>query len=484
MQKIIKFLQIISLIACFNSVIALAEINIKPGVIEKAKKAIVTIQARVSLSAYKFPGSWSGTGFIADKKNGLIVTNAHVVGRAAIGTYFVTFDTGQQAEAKLAYYDVWQDQAILKVDPASVPDVAEEILFNPDEPSLNQTVFIVGNNEGQEFSVHHGNLSNLYDINGEMPQHSYIISLNAAGGSSGSPIINMKGQAIGLNYGSGGTFAIALKGDYVIKALKAVKANKPAKRQHIGVICQLYSLDKAVKHRKFPKEVMDKYVKDFPDTRNRVVAVKNTLNSSPAFKELKPGDIIWAVNDQKVAASLYVLDNAMDNAKDSVKLTIYRNGEKLDKVIKLYDIEANKVSKMLNFAGATFFQADDYCSDKSGILIGGLMIVNVQTGSSFSAIPLSFTQSDREYYRLAVSSIDSNPLSNLDDLIRVVPDLIAKKFITVDFKNRQPVFQPLDNILISDHADFSSDITLDSIETKPRVFQYDAARLEWVGVDL
>lgn len=484
MQNFIKTFKLLVLIAFFNSQVILAEVNIKPEIIAKAKKSIVTIQTRVSMSAYKFPGSWSGTGFIADKAGGLIVTNGHVVGRAAIATYFVTFDTGQQAEAKLVYYDVWQDQAILKVDPANVPDAAEEIRFNSDEPKLNQNVFIVGNNEGQEFSVHQGNLSNLYDINGEMPQHTYIISLNAAGGSSGSPIINMKGEAIGLNYGSGGTFALALKGGYVIKALSAIKANKMPKRQHMGVICQLYSLDKAVKHRNFPKEVMDKYIKDFPDTRNRVLSVKNTLNSSPAFKELKSGDIIWAINDQPVSASLYILDDAMDNAKDSVKLTIYRNGEKLDKTIKLYDIEANKIARMLNFAGATFFEADDYCSDKSGIRIGDLMVVNVQTGSSFSAIPLSFNQNDREYYRLAINAIDSRPLAKLDDLIQALPDLIAKKFITVDLNNRQPFFQPFDNILISDHADLSYDITLDSIETEPRVFQYDAARLEWVGVDL
>jgi C-terminal processing protease CtpA/Prc len=101
---------------------------------------------------------------------------------------------------------------------------------------------------------------------------------------------------------------------------------------------------------------MDQYIKDFPDTRNRALMVKNTLNSSPAFKELKPGDIIWAVNDQPVSASLYILDNAMDNAKESVKLTIYRNGEKLDKVLQVYNIEAHKVARMLNFAGATFLR--------------------------------------------------------------------------------------------------------------------------------
>jgi S1-C subfamily serine protease len=43
--------------------------------IETIKKAIVTINSRVPVSAYQNTGSWSGTGFIVDSKNGYLVTN-------------------------------------------------------------------------------------------------------------------------------------------------------------------------------------------------------------------------------------------------------------------------------------------------------------------------------------------------------------------------------------------------------------------------
>ncbi|MES2215284.1 MAG: S1C family serine protease [Pseudomonadota bacterium] len=464
---------------------AFASDSISPAVIAKTKKAIVTIQSRIAMAAYNEIGSWNGTGFITDKKQGLIVTNAHVIGPASIGTYFVTFDTGQETEAKLVYYDSWQDLAVLKVDPALVPVSAEEIAFSKDLPSMNQEVFIIGNNEGQSFSIHTGSISSLYAISGMMPQDSYIVNLNVAGGASGSPLMNSKGEAVGLEYGGAKTYGLSLKSGYITKVLDALKSGKQPTRKHMGAICNLYSLDKATQHRHFPKDVMDKYLKDFPDARNRVVAVQYTIVGSPSNDILKSGDIIWSINDIPVGPSLYTLDNAMDNSSDNIaKLVIYRDGQKISKEVSLYDVEANKVKKLLHFAGATFFEADDHVSAKSGIPLKALSLVNVQTGSSFSVIPVSFAQNDRVFYRLGVTGMSENSVSTIDELIKIVPDLIKKKFIKVDFKNYQPYFPGFDTVWISSQDHISSDITLDSIDTKPRLLRFDETKLEWTAEEV
>ena len=458
--------------------------NISDKTLAKVKKAIVTVESRVAMSAYQRIGNWKGTGFIADKKNGYIVTNAHVIGLGSIGTYFITFDTGQQAEAHLAYYDLWQDQAILKVAPEFMPQNVEEVSFSKEAPKLNQTVFIVGNNEGQSFSVHHGFLASLYDINGEMPQGSYIVNLNVVGGSSGSPLMNESGEAIGLHYGGGQTYGIALKGAYISKVLTALQSGVQPLRRHIGVICELYSLDKAMQHRNFPKDVMEKYISDYPDCRNKVVAVQYTIPGTPAEKVLKAGDIVWKINDAVVKADLFALDNAMDHAAESVKLTIYRDGQMIEENIKTYDVESNKISKLLHFGGAIFFEADDHVSAKAGIPLKALGLVNVQTGSSFSTIPGAFAQDDRVFYRLSPYAISGHNISTLDAFVSVVPSLIQKAFLKIDFKNYQPYFQPFNNILVSGHSELSSDITLDSIDSKPRLMKFDNAKLEWISEDI
>ena len=88
-----------------------------------------------------------------------------------------------------------------------------------------------------------------------------------------------------------------------------------------------------------------------------------------------PGDIIWAINNQELGGDLTILDQAMNAAKDIITLTIFRNGQKLDKEIKLYDLEKTKILQMIDFAGAIFFEVDDYAAAKSGIPIGSVAIV-------------------------------------------------------------------------------------------------------------
>jgi S1-C subfamily serine protease len=479
MRNILRFTKTFLLFSVFYSLSSGADNSISEKILERSKKAIVTIDSRISISSYQRIGSWKGTGFIADKKNGYIVTNAHVVGLGSIGTYFVTFENGQQAEAKVAYYDLWQDQAILKVSPDVMPKNLDEIKFSKEQVKLNQPVFVVGNNEGQGFSAHQGTLANIYDISGEMPQGSYIVNLNVTSGSSGSPLMNLSGEAIGLHYGGGQTYGIALKGQYVSKILSALQNKTKPSRRHIGIVCELYSLDKGVQHRNFPRKEMDDYIKHYPDSMNKVVAVQYVIPGSPAEKFIKSGDIIWKINNKMVASELFTIDDEMDKSDDSVKLTIYRNGQLIEQDIKTYEIDKHKISKILSFGGATFFETDDHSSAKSGIPLGSLGLVNVQTGSSFSTIPGSFIQDDRSFYRLSPFSFSGNAVSNLDELALRIPHLINQKFIRLDFKNYQPYFQNFNRGLISIQSELSCDITLDSVDNVPKIMKFNEEKMEW-----
>ena len=487
MQILFKLTKFLFFIVLWINYTASASSEVSSTVLEQAKKAIVTINSRVAVSAYRNVGSWTGTGFITDK-SGFIVTNAHVVGRASIGSYFITFYNGQQSEAKLAYYDMWQDYAILMVAQQDIPAEATQISFAKTPPKQNESVLVVGNTEGQDFSFHTGYVSGLYEINGEMPQCSYVINLNSAGGASGSPVLNKKNEAIGVLYGGGKTYIFALNGAYVQHALTTLKDGMTPVRKHCGIITELHSLDKAVKHRNFPKGEMEAFLKTFPDARNRAVSIRNLIAGSPAEGILQAGDIIWEINGKPLGGSLAVLDQAMDNAKtDTVKLVIYRDGQRIEKTVPLYDVNHNKIEKMINFAGATFFEADDFTSAKTGIPLHAVSIMNVQTGSSFSSIPVSFTQDDRNFYRLVVNIIAGKKIANLNDLITYIPEITKQKFINVQFKNYQPYFpsfQSNDASFISSQEQLIGDITFDTIDAKPRILKYNASEKEWNAEDI
>jgi S1-C subfamily serine protease len=215
----LKFLKVLAItLYCLTATVYADDAKIKE--IEKIRKSIVTINSRVPVSAYQNTGSWSGTGFIVDGKKGFLVTNSHVVGRVSVGTYFITFHNGQQAEAKVVYYDQYADFAVMQINPEEFPAEFEIVEFTNEIPTLGSDVFIVGNTEGQGFSFHNGYLSDLYEINGEMPQGSYVINTNSTGGASGSPVLNVENKAIGVLYGGGKTHALALKGEYVTHVLK------------------------------------------------------------------------------------------------------------------------------------------------------------------------------------------------------------------------------------------------------------------------
>lgn len=487
MKKSVKFIKISLLLnlVLINNIFATEKFN--PKSLEIVEKAIVTIESRIAVSAYREPGSWQGTGFINDKESGLIVTNNHVVGGASIGTYFVTFHNGRQVQAKPIYYDLWQDYAILKVDPKDIPKSIEQISFSKTPVRTGQSVFVIGSPEGHEFSYHTGYISNIYEINGMMPQSSYIINLNSAGGASGSPLLNEKNEAIGVVYGGSKTYALALHGEYVQNALDYIKKGLAPSRKHIGVLCEQYSLDKAVRHRNFSQQEMDNFIKQYPQARNKAISIKSVIAGSPAEGVILVGDIIWEVENIPLGGNLAILDNNMDKStNEEIKLTIFRNGKKLQQSIKLYNINNNKVERIVNFAGATFFQADDYFSTKTGIPLNSLALNNVQTGSSFSSIPVSFRQDYKSLYRLKINSINEQVATNLDQLIKIIPDAVKQKFINVRFKNFQPYYPPFDtdSTFVSAQEELVSDITFDSIDTKPRILKFDTQSTEWISEDI
>ncbi len=481
----LNFLKVFALSIVFlTGTVNASDINIKN--IEKIRKSIVSINSRVPVSAYKNPGSWIGTGFLVDGKNGLLVTNNHVVGRASIGTYFATFHNGQQAEAKLVYYDMYADFAIMRVDSAELPVDFEIVEFTDDAPKLGAKVFIVGNTEGQGFSFHDGYLSDLFEISGEMPQGSYVINMNSTGGASGSPILNADNKAIGVLYGGGKTHSLALKGAYIQHVLKELNSDREfPNRKHIGIITQLTSLDKAVKHRSFPKNEMDKYLKDFPDARNRAIIVRSTLPGGTAESLIKPGDIIWQVDGKQIGADLCMFDLLLSQTKnDKAIFTIFRDGKKIEQEIALYDLNNNKISRMLDFAGGLFFQADDYISAKAGVPLGSVVLANVQTGSSFSSIPEMFVQDYKNLYRIQIKTFNGDTIKSLDDLIFSMNKAIKQKYINIEYQNYLPYSANFGGDWISAQEHLMQDITFDSIDNKPRVLKFDNVKSEWLPEEM
>lgn len=142
-----------------------------------------------------------GSGFIINE-DGYILTNYHVIEGANEVT--VTLSDNRTVSAKVVNYDENQDVAMLKItdDNIEVPAVAE--LGNSDELQQGEEVIAIGTPLSADLSqtVTNGIVSALNrNVETESGVSLNLIQTNASinPGNSGGPLVNTKGQVIGIN---------------------------------------------------------------------------------------------------------------------------------------------------------------------------------------------------------------------------------------------------------------------------------------------
>jgi serine protease Do len=140
-----------------------------------------------------------GSGFIVDRA-GYIVTNEHVVQRAADLKIEVTMNDGKVYNARYITGDEKKDLAFIKIEAkADFPFID---LNNISPNLLGQTVLVVGNALGYGSSISRGVLSGTKrDITVEDLEYKDLVQTDAAinPGNSGGPLIDLSGRLVGVS---------------------------------------------------------------------------------------------------------------------------------------------------------------------------------------------------------------------------------------------------------------------------------------------
>jgi len=152
------------------------------GIIEQEIKGVVTIKTDVS----------QGTGFIITS-DGYVMTNYHVIeGAKAAGVF--TYESKQYSVSLIGAEEA-MDLALLKIQ----GNFHELELGNSDDVKIGEKVIAIGNPLGLSFTATEGIISakDRVGIN-KLPYYFQTdVSLNP--GNSGGPLINAKGEVIGIN---------------------------------------------------------------------------------------------------------------------------------------------------------------------------------------------------------------------------------------------------------------------------------------------
>jgi S1-C subfamily serine protease len=280
--------------------------NFIAAVVELAGPAVVRIDATRKSIVEGFAEldregenpSGVGSGFILTG-DGKILTNAHVVQGAK--SVEVTFDNGEHLQGEIIGIDRPTDIAVIKVKASkNLPTVK---IGNSQTLQRGEWAIAIGNPLGLDHTVTVGIISALDRTSSEVgisDKRVRFIQTDAAinPGNSGGPLLNARGEAIGINTairanGQGLGFAIPIQS--AMKVAEQLVAKGKVSRPYLGI--EMIPIT---------PELLAGIAKE-PTLRSKVKAKKGALimkvvPASPADTAgIRPGDAIVKVANRSIA---------------------------------------------------------------------------------------------------------------------------------------------------------------------------------------
>jgi serine protease Do len=275
-----------------------------------------------------------GAGFFISA-DGYILTNNHLVENAT-AVKAITVQ-GDDYTAKVKGTDPRTDLALLKVEGKNFP-FAE--LGDSAKVRVGEWVLAIGNPLGMDHTVTAGIISakgRQLGVGGNVPQLEDFIQTDAAinRGNSGGPLVNMKGEVIGINSNiltpTGGNIGIgfAIPSSLAKKVIIQLKEKGRVTRGKLGVTIQ--NIDEGLKERLGLK------------TKKGALIASLEEDGAAAKAGLKQYDVIVAINGQAVDNMNDLRLKITDNLPGSkIEVTVIRDGKEKVVTATLDELDEEK----------------------------------------------------------------------------------------------------------------------------------------------
>jgi len=348
-----------------------------------------------------------GSGFIINP-NGYIVTNNHVVDGAT--QVQVKLSDGRELPAKVVGRDSKTDIALLKVEASGLTVIP---LGDSSASQVGEPVMAIGNPFGLDQTVTTGIVSATGRAIGSGPYDDFIqtdASINP--GNSGGPLINARGQAIGINTAifsqTGGSVGIgfAIPTSLAKSIVSQLADSGKVTRGWLGVGIQPVTPDIA---------------KSFGRTETTGALVSSVSEGSPAEKAgLKAGDIITEYDGRKVER-VSDLPRAVAGTPvgHDVRLGVVRDGMPMTLTAKVAALdakeprEADRGERAKPTLGLAVQPLTPALAQQLGVkATQGLVVQNVQDGSP--AADAGFERGD------VIVEVNKKPVKSVADLKETV----------------------------------------------------------------
>jgi serine protease Do len=269
-----------------------------------------------------------GSGFILST-DGYVMTNAHVVDGA--DEVLVTLPDRREFKAKIVGFDKRTDVAVVKIEAAGLPAVR---VGDVNRLKVGEWVMAIGSPFGLENTVTAGIVSAKQRDTGDyLPFIQTDVAINP--GNSGGPLINMRGEVVGINsqiYSRSGGFmgiSFAIPIDEAIRVSEQLRVSGRVSRGRIGV-------------------QIDQVTRDVAESiglgKPQGALVRSVESGSPADKAgIEAGDIITKF-DGKLIDRATDLPRLVGNTKPGTRsnMTVFRRGGSKDLSVTIAEFEPEK----------------------------------------------------------------------------------------------------------------------------------------------
>ncbi|KAI7749039.1 hypothetical protein M8C21_009945, partial [Ambrosia artemisiifolia] len=302
--------------------------------------------------------STQATGFVVDKRRGIILTNRHVVKPGPV-TAEAMFVNREEIPVYPIYRDPVHDFGFFRYDPAAVKFLScEEIPLAPEAASVGLDIRVVGNDSGEKISILPGTLARLdrdapqYKRDGYNDFNTFYIQAASGtkGGSSGSPVIDWQGRAVALNAGgktSNSSSAFYYPLERVVRALNIMQKGRYfCQHKWKAVTIPRGTIQATFVHKGFNETrrlgmqtETEQLVRDAsPLSETGMLVVDSVVPGGPAYDHLEPGDVLVRINGEVTTQFLKMETLLDDSVGQNVELKFERGGTSLTAQLMVEDL--------------------------------------------------------------------------------------------------------------------------------------------------